>query len=227
MAGYTYAMSDIHNDYVSFKEMLELIHFSQEDKLYIIGDIFDRGTGPVSLYFEIKKYPNIIPIKGNHDAWFSEFIKEYHAGIATKYFYNTFELMKRGLTDRDLLEVGKWIDEMPLYVEATIGGKRFLMAHAQTAKDMTQVSADDCLMGTGLKRDYLENGIEDVVSIIGHTVTNEIRYMLYQPHLIPYQIWHNDKKNLYAIDCGNGYRRERMGGRLACLRVDDMVPFYV
>lgn len=73
MAGKIYCMSDIHNDYDSFREMLEKINFSKEDKLYINGDIFDRGYKPVELYFEILKYQyrnNITCIRGNHDLVF-------------------------------------------------------------------------------------------------------------------------------------------------------------
>ena len=41
--GYTYVMSDIHGMGALLEEMLEKIHFSGEDVLYILGDMIDLG----------------------------------------------------------------------------------------------------------------------------------------------------------------------------------------
>ena len=35
-----YVVSDIHNDYQKFCELLKMIEFSKEDKLFILGDSF-------------------------------------------------------------------------------------------------------------------------------------------------------------------------------------------
>ena len=39
----TYVMSDIHGQYEKYAQMLEKISFSDEDTLYILGDVLDRG----------------------------------------------------------------------------------------------------------------------------------------------------------------------------------------
>ena len=44
-----YALSDIHGQGRAFFEMLEKIRFSPEDKLYIIGDVVDRGPDGIQL----------------------------------------------------------------------------------------------------------------------------------------------------------------------------------
>lgn len=49
-----YVLNDIHNDYKKFCEMLHVIHFSETDRLYVLGDLFDRcdyDPNPVDLYF--------------------------------------------------------------------------------------------------------------------------------------------------------------------------------
>ena len=38
-----YVMSDIHGEADRFSAMLETIHFSSQDTLYILGDVIDRG----------------------------------------------------------------------------------------------------------------------------------------------------------------------------------------
>ncbi len=47
-----YVMSDIHGEYDKYIKMLELINFSDEDELYILGDIVDRGKEPVKVLLE-------------------------------------------------------------------------------------------------------------------------------------------------------------------------------
>lgn len=47
----TYVMSDLHGNYKAYKMMLEKIEFQAEDKLYILGDILDRGPNPIKIIF--------------------------------------------------------------------------------------------------------------------------------------------------------------------------------
>lgn len=53
-----YVMSDIHGNYKKFRLMLERIDFKEEDTLYILGDVIDRGTKGLS----ILDYLNILGI---------------------------------------------------------------------------------------------------------------------------------------------------------------------
>lgn len=64
----TYCISDIHGDYTRFCAMLELIHFSEEDKLYILGDAIDRGPDGVDILLDIMERKNIHMLLGNHEA---------------------------------------------------------------------------------------------------------------------------------------------------------------
>ena len=46
----TYVCSDLHGyPLEKFMELLEKVNFSQEDQLYILGDIIDRGKDSVKL----------------------------------------------------------------------------------------------------------------------------------------------------------------------------------
>ena len=44
-----YVMSDIHGEYNRYKAMLEKIQFSDNDTMYIIGDVIDRKPGGVDI----------------------------------------------------------------------------------------------------------------------------------------------------------------------------------
>ena len=57
-----YVMSDIHGEYEKYLLMLELIHFSEKDFMFILGDVVDRGQKPVSVLLDMMSRPNVFPI---------------------------------------------------------------------------------------------------------------------------------------------------------------------
>ena len=40
-----YVISDIHGCYEQYIKLLDKIHFSERDTLYLLGDLVDRGSG--------------------------------------------------------------------------------------------------------------------------------------------------------------------------------------
>ena len=62
-----YVMSDIHGCYEKYIEMLKLINFNDNDTLYVLGDVCDRGNNPMKILLHMMEYDNIIPLYGNHD----------------------------------------------------------------------------------------------------------------------------------------------------------------
>lgn len=231
-AGYTYCISDIHNDYDSFARMLKLIQFSEKDKIYIIGDIFDRGEKPLELYYEIlKNEKNIVCLCGNHDAWVAEHLYQYVNGRYKGYYYNTVGLLKSRITEVDMLNLISWIYSLDIQLSVNIEEKQFLLAHAQTSFPDADKDLNYYLMGAKDSKDYfdfLENGIEGYVSIIGHTPVDNIREFYGEAREKKNTVWFNRKKNVICIDCANGYRTEVFGkNRLGCIRLDDYQCFYV
>lgn len=72
----TYVISDIHGHYDEYMQMLNLIAFSENDKLFLDGDYVDRGSQTVEMLRWLEKRPdNIIPIKGNHDVEYAGYIR--------------------------------------------------------------------------------------------------------------------------------------------------------
>ncbi len=63
----TYVMSDFHGRHDLFLKMLEKISFCDEDTLYILGDVADRGPDGIKTFLYIMDKPNIIYLIGNHD----------------------------------------------------------------------------------------------------------------------------------------------------------------
>ena len=44
-----YLISDVHGCYEEYQELLDKIHFSNEDELYVLGDAMDRGPEPIKV----------------------------------------------------------------------------------------------------------------------------------------------------------------------------------
>ena len=64
----TYAISDIHGCFDEFRQMLDIIGFSETDRLILGGDYIDRGPKNLEILHWLERRPdNVIPIRGNHD----------------------------------------------------------------------------------------------------------------------------------------------------------------
>ena len=64
--GATYVISDIHGNYNAYMDMLKKIQFDDDDILYILGDILDRGPNPIQVILDVMKRPNVEMLAGNH-----------------------------------------------------------------------------------------------------------------------------------------------------------------
>ena len=63
-----YVTSDIHGCYEQFIRLLHKISFSQDDTLYILGDIIDRGPDSVDMIrWVMQAPPNVHFMLGNHE----------------------------------------------------------------------------------------------------------------------------------------------------------------
>ena len=62
----TYVMSDLHGNYKSYKTMFEKINFQDQDMMYILGDVLDRGPNPIQIILDLMQRPNVELIAGNH-----------------------------------------------------------------------------------------------------------------------------------------------------------------
>lgn len=215
-----YVVSDIHNDADGFKELLRQIGFTSEDILIINGDVFDRGEKPVELYFEILKYPNIYMIQGNHDVWVAREILGKYAGekVGQYISYNTVSILEQRLTPVDMINLANWIKEKPYYINLTLDGKKYQIAHAQTYLTPERLwDKSKIYMGDDHYEDFIR-GLEEhdeFISVVGHTATEDKR------------IWVSESGKTIRIDCGAGYQCYNCSGNLGAIRLNDMEEFYV
>lgn len=231
----TYVISDIHGMYEKFISMLKKINFNVHDELFILGDTVDRGPEPVKILEYIKDKPNIIPLLGNHEVMALDILRRINVEITAE----NAETQINGQTVRDLMdyqldggiptlkgfkelipekrfELMDFLDDLPAYEAIDIGDKTFVLVHAGLGnfsedKKLSEYTMPELLE---IRPDYEKQYFADnsIYIVSGHTPTQAIngKSEIYRSH------------NNIAIDCGAVF-----GGRLACLRLDDMKEFYI
>ena len=63
-----YVLSDIHGNEERFRSVLRKIDLKEDDTLYVLGDVIDRGEEGVHLLRWMAEQPNVQLILGNHEA---------------------------------------------------------------------------------------------------------------------------------------------------------------
>lgn len=231
-----YVMSDLHGRYDLYKKMLEEIDLKDNDTLYILGDVIDRGYGSVDILKDMIKRKNVIPLMGNHeydaipllrrllfpswrefvthiyDDWFDEGYRiwRYNGGDPTLALF-------RNLKKNEAMKLIDYMESFLPYAEVEMGEKKFILVHAGLGEFHKDKPLDDYDLWdlTHVRPDFHQRYYDDENTFVlfGHTPTLMITQKA--------EIYHG--ANNICIDCGAVFQ----GGRLSCLRLDDMKEFYV
>ena len=231
----TYVMSDIHGHYDKYLAMLDKIRFSDDDTLYILGDVLDRGEQPVELLWDMSLRANVIPILGNHELIASTLLRRLCVEVTEENAETqiTSELLCsiaawredggdttlsgfRALPPEDREAMLDYLDEFLPYETLTVGGNRFLLVHGGIPYESRRTPLEDQPLLTLVEHrpDYLLRYYDNTFLVTGHTPTLHIgdAYIgkIYRDH------------GHIAIDCGAGF-----GLPLGCIRLDDFKEFYI
>lgn len=218
-----YVTADIHGCYKQFMQLLKKIKFSDNDTLYILGDIIDRGPEPLKMIQYVMSHENIKMLKGNHEDMMNTFFESNR--------FSDYALWKRNggdithsqiiaLPEDEQKEIIEFTKNLPLYFFVD----DFILVHAgiyPKAVDPDETDEDNM----ELQEDYDFAWIRDEfifnrtnlkkTVIFGHTPTPFINGDI--------KIWHDKVyKDKICIDCGCVY-----GGNLACINLDTMQEIYI
>ena len=231
----TYVMSDIHGQYEKYSQMLKKINFSDEDTLYILGDVLDRGDQPIKILYDMSLRPNVVPIMGNHEHmaeyilrklnveiteqsletnWNTEIIKAVNEWYENGGYPTSKEFSRLSPDDREYIL--DYLREFSFCEEITVGENTFVLVHGglpdfSPDKDLEEYHP---ILSLYTKTDYNKIYYSNKYLITGHTPT-----FSFSPD-------HDGKiyrKNRHiAIDCGVCHGKNR-----GCIRLDDFKEFYV
>ena len=233
-----YVMSDIHGNYEKYIQALNKINLKDNDILFIIGDIVDRGSQSIKILQDMMYRYNVIPIIGNHEIMAYSILKVVFQKIvdedeldedfleAISYWLEnggktTFEEFK-ALSKKDMEKILDYLKEFKSYVEIRLNDVDYILFHAglvnfREDKKLYEYSLDELNF---TRTDYLKPCCKDKIVITGHTpvqlITGEI----------PVQVITGKKSdkiykacNHIAIGCGYG--------NLGVLCLDTMEEIYV
>lgn len=86
-------ISDIHGHYKEMIKSLEEVNYNEnEDKLIVLGDLFDRGEESLEVYNYLKRLKekgNVIILHGNHEDFIIDFLKGKDCSF--NFRYNGFD----------------------------------------------------------------------------------------------------------------------------------------
>ena len=219
----TYCISDIHGCYTEFMALLKKINFSENDTLFVLGDIIDRGDSSVECLEYIRTRPNITALMGNHEMMMLDYFSRAKRSKKHDWLVNggdkTLQQIEQSIADGapSWNETLKWVCGLPLYVEVTINGQGFFLSHAgfNAMKPLGKQKPHDYIWSR--EEFIMLPALKDRHCIFGYTPT----ICLHDSD--DCRIWvdwaHNDKT---CIDGGCVY-----GGVLTAFRLDDGKAFYV
>ncbi len=229
----TYVMTDLHGEYEKFDRMLKAINFTEEDELYILGDVLDRGPEPIKLLKDLSFRSNVFCLLGNHEVMAIDLLQTFLVEIKEENCETQIDALAMNKLmeyqanggDITLKQFGKlpneerfdlldFLREFELFDVIEVGGKTFILSHTGNINSDKKLSEHSVEELTFSRPDYESKVFEDdnVYLLCGHTPTQAITG---QP-----QIYY--KNNYINLDCGATF-----GGKLACLGLDDFKEFYV
>lgn len=230
-----YVISDLHGYPLSrFLQLLKKADFSEDDFLFILGDVIDRnGDGGVEMLRWLLWQSNVELLLGNHEAMllscdfvFDEITEQgieqltsEKMSLLMNYMRNGGDVTLKALRNlaasrEELYDILDYLREAPLYETVSAGGRDFLLVHAgfenfRKDRKLSDYSSDELLWA---RPAIDENYFNDVMTVFGHTPTGSYG-VAYKGKILKTATWIN-------IDAGAA-----SGNEPILLRLDDMAEF--
>ena len=231
-----YATSDLHGcEPEQFFALLERANFSEEDFLFVLGDVIDRGDHGVKLLRWMAEQPNVALILGNHEAMLlscdflfdlvsdeslsrldmekMDLLNTWMSNGAAPTLASLRQLLKE---EPDVLEgLLDYVRDAPLYDLVEAGGRQYVLVHAglenfHPTKPLDSYAPHELLWA----RPAPDTRYFDRATVIfGHTPTGYFGRQ-YAGKALKTESW-------ICIDTGAA-----MGNSPMLLRLDDLTEFY-
>ncbi len=228
-----YAVSDIHGCFDKYKALMEKLALQPDDRLYVLGDVVDRGPDGPKILLDMMKRENVTFLLGNHDETAAIILgtvldencnfKVPGGEEAAAYWFSdggepTLEQFYRELTAEEREKVLDYVKNAPKYALINVNDKNHLLAHS--IPEIEDFEAQGGMCGLDAmdfsfnETDYDVCYDENVVMVSGHTPTELIDFA-YKG-----RIWKGN--NHIAIDCGAVF-----GNPLGCICLTTGEEIYV
>ena len=239
-----YAVSDLHGNYEVFLKGLEKIRFSENDFLWCLGDVVDKGPDGIELLQYIKSKDNMDLIIGNHELMMLNSLdpsgdvicngRDSDLWIDANDGLRTFKKYKL-LSDESRCDLLEWLKTR--FVEKTlfINDKKYVLSHSfynpycedKMYKELSYIDVWNITWSSIWRDDYYSHA-EDIYSkydsifITGHVPVQIIRK--YCENEIEWNILKSIKHdNMIIIDGGSAIGRDTdLNNGIIFLNLDDL-----
>lgn len=230
-----YCCSDIHGEYDKYLKLIKKIKLKEEDTLFILGDVIDRGEKSIEVLQDMMYRANVIPILGNHEYIaiqilpllmqeiteenISEFNEEFVKGLLEWLNIggqSTIDGFKK-LSKDDKQDIINYLMEFSLYEEVRVNENDYVLVHAGLSNFSPERRISDYELYEVIfeRPEYYLTYFKDKYLVTGHTPTRFI-----EDNEKPDFIYKGN--NHIAIDCGSIF-----GGKLAAICLDTGEEFYI
>ena len=229
-----YVTADLHGyPLEKFQNLLKKAEFSDEDFLFILGDVIDRGEDGVEILKWLIEQPNVELLLGNHEAmllacsFLFEEVTDKSIERLTADGLKTLEAWRANGGDVTIQalsktrssvrsEIFEYLHDCPLYDTVSIGDKNYLLVHGglgnyQEGKKIKDYSPTELLWSRAHPSLRYSNRF---ITILGHTPTCTYGDG-HAGRIFKTDTWIN-------VDTGSSF-----GFAPALLRLDDMKEFYI
>ena len=217
-----YVTSDIHGRKEEFNELLKQIYFSENDEIFVLGDVLDRGKESISLLIQIMNTKNIHLLMGNHELYAILSLDEFNNidGYDKQKIMNSWSLNGgfdtateyKSLDKQRRVDLLTFLKKLKYFENITVNNQDYILAHSYmpVLDDESNTSYFNNLKNM-IRIDYEKEYFKGKIFISGHTPS----------HYIDVNYRNKIFKNSYNInvDCGEH--------TLACLCLNNFNEYYV
>ncbi len=229
----TFVMSDVHgraDAYFDILKQIDFEHFNDRDRLYILGDVIDRGSGGIKILQHImSNQKHIKMLSGNHEKMLLDSIGT--GDLHNWCNHNGGDVTLANLLKLDFDEQGKILEflfDLPYHKEVIVDGKTYYLVHGSPHIKKSKYIFDEFKKYSFREKMLWRQmspklTLEGKIVIFGHRYVGYYHKNNFVSHQFDreYSIYKGEK--MIGIDCGcAGYRF----GKLGCLRLQDMAEFY-
>ncbi len=186
-----YVSSDWHGVPLDrIRRLLSLASFSDEDYLFVLGDVIDRGEHGIALVKWLMLQPNIRLLRGNHedmllscDFLFREVTEETVGRLSAPDMEAYLRWMDNGASPtvtallrespEARVDIVEFLRDTPAYDTVSAGGRDFVLVHAglgnyADGKPLTDYLPHELLR---MRPDCSDTYSRDFITVLGHTPT--------------------------------------------------------
>lgn len=210
-----YCCSDLHGNKIIYDKIIEYVG---DNKLFILGDLCDRGLDGYTMIKDALSRSNITYIKGNHEELFVNAardiiqIPEYWTTAVDWHTDNGgAPTLIKWIEDGKPTDILNQLDNLPEYIEYKNDKYNVLLCHSGSKNNWLW---DRCHF---YEEEMLPEGL---IIIYGHTPVNYMTSLANLPYANGKVYWHNNHQKL-NIDLETARSK-----KAALINLDTLEPIY-